>query len=725
MNKAPEETKIKEEHFSLFYKKYFEDFMSYEIVENAVQRFAFIFQYLKIRNIGDLYLQNNTEIDCIKNKKLTVEEQQAIVSFFLETIKPLEKFGDYIKKGNGNEEKFCEDELYKAFEKVRNDLEDLLPEIEDMYQHAENLTFLVKNASFTVNEIQSNISSDVHSSPEYFALEYQKLDKQSVSPIFREKACQLEELFNEVKNTMKRKEVSFFCGDLDDRHKFDFLDSGIKRDEEKRDVNYAKRQNFLLYNCFKDFYHTVHAAYQLHCLSNEKTEGILRFQVSGNHEELNQNAAGDKKNALNYFSSLISHVRKFMLPTELNFVLQDGSLATLRHGFFPQEMNEKCFTGKIINQNFKIFYLHIETASSISEIHKSKYIPNSLQPLRTYDESLMNPQLWSDFYNTQNELNLSVLLMDEKESEEEIFGFKEGRGFYNNGSLKKGMGYGKKILLKNFAIGDPDNFEECNEGYRDFLTEDELADLNKNPYFLFCGHSHNQESLKYGLVQVENVLSFRPYFVQNDEYLFHFCLCSHHNLYIQLYQPIYEAYIKESNQENTVLDWSQSKPINLLDTVYGKKWIYESVKKEDFSVLDWLIETRNQYILKLQEKNRELNKYNRVLKANQEKLTNELASLNAECPDLKTSKYVSLENNPFVVLGKVALAAGAISSARRMQKHFTAKETAGSFRKYVVKVQPTDVLGGVLLVGAHAFYKRYKNPHPQSTTRKPKLEQKS
>ena len=122
--------------------------------------------------------------------------------------------------------------------------------------------------------------------------------------------------------------------------------------------------------------------------------------------------------------------------------------------------------------------------------------------------------------------------------------------------------------------------------------------------------------------------------------------------------------------------------------------VLSTVKKENTDFFEKIHKKITEFIT---EKNREYN----LIKSDNESLNNHDKQI--------ALKYVSLENNPFVVLGKVALAAGAISSARRIQKYFRAKEAARSFGKYVVKIQPIDVFGGVLLVGAHTFYKRYKN----------------
>ena len=113
---------------------------------------------------------------------------------------------------------------------------------------------------------------------------------------------------------------------------------------------YGDRTNFLRYNFFKDFYHTVHAAYQLYCLHNNNIENITRFQVFGNHETENINKITDKKQSCNYFSSIISSIRRYILPTELNLFLKNENICILRHGFFPQSMKKDLHCSKKITK---------------------------------------------------------------------------------------------------------------------------------------------------------------------------------------------------------------------------------------------------------------------------------------------------------------------------------------------------------------------------------------
>ena len=141
--------------------------MDYETVTMTTKRLAFIFQYLKIRNIGDLDLENNTQIDCIDGKKLISLEKKEIVSFFIKTIKKLHIFDEYIKKGNDTTSDFKKDRLYKLFMQMRKELK-ALPQVEEMSREYEDFTFLIKNVPFLEREIQLNVSADTHSFPEYF-----------------------------------------------------------------------------------------------------------------------------------------------------------------------------------------------------------------------------------------------------------------------------------------------------------------------------------------------------------------------------------------------------------------------------------------------------------------------------------------------------------------------------------------------------------------------------
>ena len=137
----------------------------------------------------------------------------------------------------------------------------------------EDMTFVVKS-NYDHETIFKHSFSDAHSSPEYFGKGFKKIYRNNNE----NKDKSLEEQFHLYSQSMNT-EVSFFGGDLDDRDMLNFLDPEIIYDQ------YFQRKNFLRYNFFKDFHHTVHAAWQLYCLYHDKPDLIKRWQVFGNHEK--------------------------------------------------------------------------------------------------------------------------------------------------------------------------------------------------------------------------------------------------------------------------------------------------------------------------------------------------------------------------------------------------------------------------------------------------------
>lgn len=540
------------ENFEEFYQQYFENIFVYDELQDIVRRFSFIFWYLKARNIGNiLNFQKNTYVD-FQGKKLQEEEINQIKEFFKNTVNLISKnniFNEYLKKSD--EEVSHEDLLKHCFDTVLENLS--LPKefFDGRSKEIEDLTFLVKNISYEPGYIQQHVASDVHSSPEYFGLEYEPIDFST----YKLENNLLENLYQEIKNNMKEKDVSFFCGDLADRDSLGFLDGET---DKKKPV---ERKNFFLYNFFKDYYHTVHAAWQFYCLCNKQPDKIKRWQVFGNHETEDIYKGGDYKRSYQYFSGLISGIRKLILPTEIYFLQLNGTIV-LRHGFFTQKMNKKNHVGKVVNENFKYIYLIKNPVEMYDQF--SPFIK---------DYSSMNPVDWSDHHDTNNPLDLSVLI-EAKQDEAEINipmsgSLKEGyRGYYNPYSWKKGVKIGKKTSIKNFELINEDKF----------LREDEVALIQSNHWALFCGHSHNEHSLAFSAVKENQSISFHPYYVRDKEFLFHFCMCSHHNLYVQWFNKAFEG-IKETETNLKMINWKSTEPVHALETYHGAQWIKKKMKE--------------------------------------------------------------------------------------------------------------------------------------------------
>ena len=172
-------------------------------------------------------------------------------------------------------------------------------------------------------------------------------------------------------------------------------------------------------------------------------------------------------------------------------------------------------------------------------------------------------------YNTEEKLDLDEKISGIYDERKRFFGFKNGRGFYNAVSWKKGILEGKQISIDNFVFFNEDTF----------LSNEEIKVLKKSKPTLICGHSHTPESLKYGLLKDENIVSFHPYYVEDADFLFHFCLCSHHNLFVQIYKAIFNRYKNETKQ-NIILDWNNDTPVHILLTVYGSKWWNKRIPKK-------------------------------------------------------------------------------------------------------------------------------------------------
>lgn len=548
------------ENFEEFYQQYFAKVFAYDQLQEIVKRFSFIFWYLKARNIGNiLKFENNPYVD-FEKKTLSESEIDQIKNFFKDTVNLIESndiFKGYLTKSD--KENFSEDPLRLYFDSVLENLSLSKEFLDQRNKKIEDLTFLVKNISYEPGYIQQHVASDVHSSPEYFGLEYERIDF-SIDQLQKSqlKNNSLENLYEEIKKDMKEKEVSLFGGDLGDRDSLGFLD------EETNEAIY--RKNFFLYNFFKDYYHTVHATWQFYCLYYDQPNKIKRWQVFGNHETEAMYLCIDYENAYQYFSGLISSIRKIILPTEIYFLQPNGTVV-LRHGFFTQKMNEKNHVGKTVNENFKYIYLKKELTPEYEVF--SPFIKNY---------SPMNSVYWSDHHDTNNSLDLDVLVAGECDEEEINIPMSGSsaqgyRGYYNPYSWEKGVGIGKQTSIENLKLINKD----------EFLSTDELDHIQSSHWALFCGHSHNEHSLAFSAVKKNQAVSFHPYYVRDEKFLFHFCMCSHHNLYVQWFDKAFKK-IQKTEVNLKMIDWKSTEPVHALETYWGAQWLKEKMKKSGNSL---------------------------------------------------------------------------------------------------------------------------------------------
>lgn len=554
------------ENFEEFYKECFGEIFGFEKIKEVVKRFSFIFWYLKERNIGNiLNFQSNQHVD-FQEKQLTEEKINQIKLFFKDTVALIEKESALRNYLEVKEEKnFPHDSLFACFKKVFDEVELSEEYKKNQNKEIEDLTFLVKGVDdFTPSYIQQRVASDVHSSPEYFGLEYETIDFSDYDIT----TIPLEELYKGLHAGMKEKDVSFFCGDLADRDALYFFDEG-NDGAWRQGKQWEERKNFFLYNLFKDYYHTVHAAWQFYCLHKNQSQKIKRWQVFGNHETKNIHQLGDYKNQYSYFSKVISLIRSMILPTEIYFIQSRGT-SVLRHGFFTQKMHKENHIGKKVNKNFKFIYLRNKATRVYGEF--SPFIDE------TYT---LNPVYWSDHHKTERELDLNVLVAGSNDDKaDQTIPFERGRGYYNPFSWKRGVDLGKQTSIENFKLLNRDNF----------LSDDELQIIQKSHWALFCGHSHNEHSLRFSAVKNDKkkTVSFHPYYVFDDAFLFHFCMCSHHNLFVQWFEP---AFLEINTEKDLRIDWKSARPVHALETYSGDRWIkqkiatFPSVMKEFFMML--------------------------------------------------------------------------------------------------------------------------------------------
>lgn len=279
------------------------------------------------------------------------------------------------------------------------------------------------------------------------------------------------------------------------------------------------------YNFFKDFHHTVYAAWQLYCLYHNQPDLIKRWQVFGNHETLEINQQ-DKKYTCGSFVLMMSNIRQYILPTEIDFINKEKrEIISLSHAFGARYGLPETHECKKIHNNFKIMYLkshpqykednltkigayghHIGIIKTVikNSFHDE---PKSFKDLPENTYKRMNPQLWTDYRPGLHDLDLS--------NKDTQFEYKanDQRGYNVRGNINDLMLWRKKIVLENFK----------------FL---ELVDCDDFTYFHVSGHTHGGEDTTKLLFQSQqNVFSFSHllHFAKDSSWLFTACSC--HNTY--------------------------------------------------------------------------------------------------------------------------------------------------------------------------------------------------
>jgi hypothetical protein len=511
--------------FVSFYEKYFNQILKYEKFSKAEKRFAFIFYYFESRNIADLRLEKNNFIDRVKNKGLSEAEIKEIKDFFIATTDQLSFFDQYKAKSIGwSDPKLnTNDLIYKSFDTVRSDLAEL-PNIADMHETMADMTFFVKS-DYDHETIFQNSFSDAHSSPEYFGKGFKKIDRNSNE----NKDQSLEAQYQAYSRSMNIA-VSFFGGDLDDRDMLNFLDLEITYDQKKMSYDsegYYQRTNFLRYNFFKDFHHTVYAAWQLYCLYHDQPKLITRWQVFGNHETLTINRDQDKKNTCSSFVFMMSQIRQYILPTEIDFINEDKKeIISLSHAFGARRGLVETHENKLLHDNFRVMYLkskpeyreenltiqgaygnHVGFVKAFTKqsFQKNSELFENFQQQGTYQS--MNPQLWTDYTPGFNDLDLS------NDDTEFSYSTNEGRGYRVEGNINEVLEWRKKIVLHNL---------EC----FGLVGRDDFA------YFHVSGHTHGgNDTTKLVFESQKDILSFSNlrHFAKDGAWLFTACSC--HNKY--------------------------------------------------------------------------------------------------------------------------------------------------------------------------------------------------
>ena len=555
----------KEKKFKDFYQSCFSNLMSYESLMEVVSRFSFLFHYMEARNIGSLDLKENKQIDLSYFKELQQEEKKSLVHFYLHTVELFAVFESFLdKKLVGND--FLNDSFCKTFLNFRENLSNL-PKIEKMNHAVPDFSFFIKNISFSEEEIRNNITSDVHSSPKYFGMEYQALDR----AIYQDKKItskeDLEDFYKEILPRMNKRERTFFCGDIGGRSTWDLFVTNI--DFEKNEKNYLleNKVHEKLYAIGVDFFSLVHAAYQLYCLHEGYTEDVIRFQVFGNHETEEINKFQDKKDYhLDYFSEMVSFLRIIMLPTEINFFLKDFSTVVLRHAFFPQSLSPEIHKMKKVNSSFKVSYL----VSSLPFEFKSNlplgYVINA-------GTITFNPQYWSDMVpSSENVFNFDVLLAKENDSSDSFFRINPHRGYENIVSIERATEEGKKISIDNIIRF---NESDC------FFSNSQLETIKNSRWVIFFGHTHSLKTLWHSFCWRDNLISIHPYYFENKNSCSYFSLCSCHNNFFRTFQTLSHAFISklsgwhkdiDQREHLYVVDFKQGREVNILSTFFCQLW---------------------------------------------------------------------------------------------------------------------------------------------------------
>ncbi len=430
----------------------------------------------------------------------------------------------------------------------------------------EDMTFVVKS-NYDHETIFKHSFSDAHSSPEYFGKGFKKIYRNNNE----NKDKSLEEQFHLYSQSMNT-EVSFLGGGLDDRDMLNFLDPEIIYDQ------YFQRTNFLRYNFFKDFHHTVHAAWQLYCLYHDKPDLIKRWQVFGNHETLNINQGQDKKNTCAVFVSMMSQIRRHILPTEIDFINEEKSeIISLSHAFGGRYGLTETHAHKEINRNFSVMYLKskpqyaeknlkIEGAygnnvnKAPSMYQKTSFLENSQNFLNFADKG-MNPQLWTDYRPDLNDLlqnksNFSYQLA------------REGRGYDVKGNINEVLEWRKKIVLDNFQ------FLALGKQYNDFR------------HFHIFGYTHGgDDTTKLMFESKDGVFSFSNllHFAKDSGWLFTACSC--HNTYGM-------DFTNFTSEKKCFFDCSKpEEPISVFETVNNyDKFLEMSNKSSEESILPLFID---------------------------------------------------------------------------------------------------------------------------------------